>query len=40
VLTTTVREHTEDWHMMQRVFTRDLVDDHPSRGPEKSGDGR
>ncbi|HEY5246952.1 MAG TPA: phosphatidylinositol mannoside acyltransferase, partial [Dermatophilaceae bacterium] len=26
VLTCAVREHTEDWHMMQRVFTRDLAD--------------
>jgi len=25
VLTGAVREHTQDWHMMQRVFTRDLV---------------
>jgi len=40
VLTATVREHTEDWHMMQRVFTRDLVDDHPSRGLGKPGDPR
>ncbi|AKU16882.1 phosphatidylinositol mannoside acyltransferase [Luteipulveratus mongoliensis] len=23
-LSTTIREHTEDWHMMQRVFTDDL----------------
>ena len=30
VLTDTVREHTQDWHMMQRVFTRDLADDHVS----------
>jgi KDO2-lipid IV(A) lauroyltransferase len=35
VLTVAVREHTEDWHMMQRVFTRDLVEDHGSR---KAGD--
>jgi phosphatidylinositol dimannoside acyltransferase len=27
VLTGAVREHTQDWHMMQRVFTRDLVQD-------------
>jgi phosphatidylinositol dimannoside acyltransferase len=27
VLTAAVREHTEDWHMMQRVFTRDLDQD-------------
>jgi len=26
-LTDAIREHTEDWHMMQRVFTKDLVDD-------------
>jgi KDO2-lipid IV(A) lauroyltransferase len=25
VLTQAVREHTDDWHMMQRVFTKDLV---------------
>jgi phosphatidylinositol dimannoside acyltransferase len=25
VLTEAVREHTQDWHMMQRVFTRDLA---------------
>ena len=25
VLTGAVREHTQDWHMMQRVFIRDLV---------------
>jgi KDO2-lipid IV(A) lauroyltransferase len=30
VLTGAVREHTQDWHMMQRVFTKDLVDDHVS----------
>jgi len=29
-LTGAVREHTQDWHMMQRVFTKDLVDDHVS----------
>ena len=40
VLTATVREHTEDWHMMQRVFTRDLVEDHPSDGLQKPGGGR
>ncbi|MEO8557069.1 MAG: phosphatidylinositol mannoside acyltransferase [Actinomycetota bacterium] len=27
VLSEAVREHTEDWHMMQRVFTKDLDDD-------------
>jgi lauroyl/myristoyl acyltransferase len=31
VLSEAVREHTQDWHMMQRVFTRDLQDDHVSR---------
>jgi len=30
VLTVAVRERTEDWHMMQRVFTRDLAQDHES----------
>jgi lauroyl/myristoyl acyltransferase len=30
VLTDTVREHTQDWHMMQRVFTKDLDGDHAS----------
>ena len=35
VLTEAVREHTQDWHMMQRVFTRDLVDDHM---PAQAGD--
>jgi lauroyl/myristoyl acyltransferase len=30
VLSDAVREHTEDWHMMQRVFTTDLVDHHLS----------
>lgn len=30
VLTQAVREHTHDWHMMQRVFTKDLVGDHAS----------
>ncbi len=37
VLTQAVREHTQDWHMMQRVFTRDLVD---QRASEKAGDSR
>ena len=27
VLSEAVREHTQDWHMMQRVFTKDLDDD-------------
>jgi len=30
VLTTAVREHTQDWHMMQRVFTKDLAGHHSS----------
>jgi lauroyl/myristoyl acyltransferase len=30
VFTEAVREHTQDWHMMQRVFTKDLVDGHLS----------
>ena len=30
VLTHAVREHTHDWHMMQRVFAKDLLDDHRS----------
>jgi phosphatidylinositol dimannoside acyltransferase len=33
VLTEAVREHTEDWHMMQRVFTRDLVDEAVAESP-------
>lgn len=47
VLAQGVREHTEDWHMMQRVFTRDLVDDHASdravsdqAGDKTTGDNR
>jgi KDO2-lipid IV(A) lauroyltransferase len=36
VLTGAVREHTQDWHMMQRVFTKDLADDHAA---EQVGDG-
>jgi len=40
VLTAAVREHTEDWHMMQRVFTKDLAAGRPPRGPEKAGDPR
>jgi len=35
VLAEAVREHTHDWHMMQRVFTRDLVED---RAPQQAGD--
>jgi len=30
VLGEAVRERTQDWHMMQRVFTKDLVDEHAS----------
>jgi KDO2-lipid IV(A) lauroyltransferase len=30
VLTEAVREHTQDWHMMQRVFTKDLIEGHVS----------
>jgi len=42
VLTEAVREHTQDWHMMQRVFAKDLVDDHRSgpAGGTRSGDTR
>jgi KDO2-lipid IV(A) lauroyltransferase len=40
VLTEAVREHTQDWHMMQRVFTRDLDDDVPFGGPVPDGDSR
>jgi lauroyl/myristoyl acyltransferase len=35
VLSEGVREHTHDWHMMQRVFTKDLVD---LRVPEQAGE--
>jgi len=37
VLSEAVREHTEDWHMMQRVFAKDLDDD---RQAEHIGDRR
>jgi lauroyl/myristoyl acyltransferase len=37
VLTQGVREHTQDWHMMQRVFTKDLVDGPASKGAELAG---
>jgi lauroyl/myristoyl acyltransferase len=37
VLSEAVREHTQDWHMMQRVFTKDLDDD---RQAEHIGDRR
>jgi KDO2-lipid IV(A) lauroyltransferase len=40
VLTEAIREHTQDWHMMQRVFTRDLVDAGASGDPAQSGDNR
>jgi lauroyl/myristoyl acyltransferase len=36
VLADAVREHTHDWHMMQRVFTRDLADHDPAQGPGES----
>jgi KDO2-lipid IV(A) lauroyltransferase len=36
VLTEAIREHTQDWHMMQRVFTRDLAVENVS-GSERSG---
>jgi KDO2-lipid IV(A) lauroyltransferase len=35
-LTAAVREHTEDWHMMQRVFVEDLD---PARTPVASAEG-
>ena len=38
VLTEAVREHTQDWHMMQRVFTRDLVG-RTAPGAARAGDG-
>jgi len=38
VLSQAVREHTHDWHMMQRVFTKDLLEDRASgQVPEKAG---
>jgi KDO2-lipid IV(A) lauroyltransferase len=40
VLTEAVREHTQDWHMMQRVFSRDLVDDGAPADPAPAGDSR
>ena len=36
VLSDAVREHTHDWHMMQRVFTKDLVD---ARESDRAGEG-
>jgi KDO2-lipid IV(A) lauroyltransferase len=38
VLTGAVREHTEDWHMMQRVFSRDLVERGGPKGPSHTGE--
>jgi KDO2-lipid IV(A) lauroyltransferase len=38
VLTGAVREHTEDWHMMQRVFSRDLVERGGPKGPARTGE--
>jgi len=35
VLADAVRERTQDWHMMQRVFTKDLVDE---RATDRAGD--
>jgi lauroyl/myristoyl acyltransferase len=40
VLSQAVREHTQDWHMMQRVFTKDLVDGCASKGSEHVGESR
>jgi KDO2-lipid IV(A) lauroyltransferase len=40
VLSQAVREHTQDWHMMQRVFSMDLVDGCASRGSEQAGESR
>ena len=37
VLSKTVREHTHDWHMMQRVFTKDLVGQSVSEPTGDSG---
>jgi lauroyl/myristoyl acyltransferase len=36
VLSDAVREHTHDWHMMQRVFTKDLMD---ARKSDRAGEG-
>lgn len=37
VLTEAVREHTQDWHMMQRLFTKDLLEGHvPAPAGDKS----
>jgi phosphatidylinositol dimannoside acyltransferase len=42
VLSQAVREHTHDWHMMQRVFTKDLDGDRVAEpaGDTRSGDTR
>jgi len=42
VLSQAVREHTHDWHMMQRVFTKDLEGDRVAEpaGDTRSGDTR
>ena len=37
VLGGTIREHTQDWHMMQRVFVDDL-DDRAPAGPSLAAD--
>jgi phosphatidylinositol dimannoside acyltransferase len=37
LLTEVVREHTEDWHMMQRVFTKDLVQSKGTSGSAAGG---
>jgi KDO2-lipid IV(A) lauroyltransferase len=29
-LGTTIREHTQDWHMLQRVFLEDLENGRPA----------
>jgi KDO2-lipid IV(A) lauroyltransferase len=41
VLTGAIREHTQDWHMMQRVFTKDLAVHHVPKPelPGRSGAG-
>jgi KDO2-lipid IV(A) lauroyltransferase len=40
VLAREVREHTHDWHMMQRVFTKDLDEDLAPQQPEQPGQTR
>lgn len=39
VLSEVVREHTQDWHMMQRVFIRDLVQSKGAGGSGTTGPG-